>query len=79
MITITIDVECKDRFGTNRHFCTVVESVKEIHGALMDCLSEIRKVGWGYLEHTIIVHGERGDYKYDSDRSKDNSEQTKRV
>lgn len=58
MTTITIDVECKDRFGKDRHFCTVVGSVKEVHGALMDCLSEIRKVGWSYLGHTITVHGE---------------------
>jgi hypothetical protein len=58
MTVITIDVECKDRFGMDRHFCTVVGSVMEIHGALMDCLREIGKIGWGYFGHTITVRGE---------------------
>lgn len=55
MVAIIIDVECRDRFGRDRHFATVVESIKDIHRALMDCLSEIRTFGWVYLGHTITV------------------------
>lgn len=58
MTQITIDVECRDKFGMVRHFCTVVGSVKGVHGALLDCLREIRKIGWGYFGHTITVQGE---------------------
>lgn len=55
MIAIIIDVECRDQFGKDAHFATVVESIKDIHGALMDCLSEIRSFGWVYLGHTITI------------------------
>lgn len=55
MAAIIIDIECRDRFGEDKHFATVVESIKDIHGALMDCLSEIRTFGWVYLEHTFTI------------------------
>ena len=58
MTTITIDVECKDGIIT-KHFCTVVCSASEIHKALMDSLSFIKAIGWTYIGHDIIVHGQR--------------------
>lgn len=70
MSTIWINIDCKDSFGTDKHFCTVVGSVDEVHGALMDCLREIRNVGWCYLEHTITIYGSTEGEENESFNSK---------
>lgn len=56
MTPITIDIECKDRMGFDKHFCTVVASVLDVHKALMDCMNAIDRIGWGYIGHTITVN-----------------------
>ena len=51
---ITIDVSYSIN-GVEKHFCTIVDDVKDVHQALMDCIKFIDTHSARYVDHTIVV------------------------